>query len=339
MTINASKLIVFVRKASVPVDERSVPACKTSVPVHKTAVPVRKMTVPEFEIAVPACKTIVPACKTIVPVREITIPARKRAVNTFKFDVYPTKFLKFAAKFNKQPYRRNKKMTDEEINEFNSAVMMIDYKTAHPNVFKDNAKMTGGFAALEADIAVLEAAGANRLSASGARSDGTIDKRAAKADLYALVRKTIETAKLIKKEEPDFDNTFKIPRGSLSGPQLLDSARSFANDLTPALVAKFGEFGAGSVKPDNFNTKITTYETARTHQNTGKTGSVAATAETRAASARLKKNRRTVAQIGENILEESDDAGLLAAWKSACHVEKRRKSDKAGTDGNPIPTP
>ena len=330
MTINASRLIVIAYKTAIPVCEANVLACEMTISACK-------MTVPADKTTVPAQKIIIPVEKMVVPVCETTVPACKMAVNAFNFGKNRTKFLKFAAKFDKTQNRRNKNMTDEEINEFNSAVRMIDYKTAHADVFAGNAKMTSGFTALEADVAVLEAAGANRLSSSGARSDGTMDKRAAKAELYALVRKTVDTAKLIKKEEPDFDNTFKIPRGSLSGPQLLDSARAFAGNLTPALVTKFGEFGAGSVKPANFNTKIDAYEAARTQQNAGKSGSVAATAEVKAAIKRLRTARRTVAQIGENILEETGDAGLLAAWKSTCRIEARRKKTTTGDNGSSTP--
>ena len=224
-------------------------------------------------------------------------------------------------------------MTDEETNVFNSAVRMIDFNAANVNVFKDNARMVSGFQAIESDVAVLETAGASRFSASGVQTDGTVDKRAARADLFALVRKTVETGKTIKKEEPDFDNKFKTRRGTLGNQELLDVARAFSNDLTPAVVNKFGEYGAASVKPENFSDKISAFEAARTQQNAGKSGSIAATAQTKAAIARLKKTRRTTAQIGENILEELGDAALIAAWRSACHVETRRKKNTNG-DGN-----
>lgn len=228
-------------------------------------------------------------------------------------------------------------MTDQEINEFNSAVRMIDFKTVNTNVFNNNLKMTSGFTALEADVAILETAGANRLSASGLRSDGTADKRAAKSDLYALVRKTVETGKMIKNEEPDFDNKFKIKRGTLSGQELLDAARAFVTDLTAPILDKFEEYGAASVKADNFNDKITAFEAARTQQNAGKSSGVAATAQVKAAIKRLKKSRRTIAQIGENILEESGNEALLAAWRSACRVERQNPAPKTALPTAPTP--
>ena len=127
-------------------------------------------------------------------------------------------------------------MTDREISEFNSAVRMIDFNAANAAAFAGNAKMTSGFAALASEVEVLESAGANRVSARGIRTDGTLDKNAAKTDLLALLRKIAETAKTIKKDEPAFENTFKLPRGTLSGQQLLDTASSFAAMLTAPVI-------------------------------------------------------------------------------------------------------
>ncbi|HEX8247225.1 MAG TPA: hypothetical protein VF599_03495 [Pyrinomonadaceae bacterium] len=60
-------------------------------------------------------------------------------------------------------------------------------------------------------------------------------------------------------------------------------------------------------------------------------------AETKASIKRLMQTRRTVAQIGENILEDSDDAGLLEAWRSACRVEKHKT--KPDDEPSEPPTP
>lgn len=221
-------------------------------------------------------------------------------------------------------------MTDREISEFNSAVRMIDFNAANAAAFTGNAKMTSGFAALASEVEVLESAGANRVSARGIRTDGTLDKNAAKTDLLALLRKIAETAKTIKKDEPAFENTFKVPRGTMSEQQLLDTANSFAAMLTAPVIAKFGEFGLTSATPANLTDKIAALQTARAQQNAGKSSGVASTAETKASIKRLMQARRTTAQIGENILEDSGDAGLLEAWRSACRVEKQKtKPDDA----------
>lgn len=226
-------------------------------------------------------------------------------------------------------------MTDDEIKEFNSATWMTEIVAANNAVFSVNAKAVSLTAELNADIDVLEGAGAARVSSDGTRSDGTMDKRAARTALENLVRKIASDAKTIKRSEPDFDNKFKIARGSLSSQELLDIALAFKNDLTPAAVAKFGEFALLGATPANVQAKIDAFEDARAQQNAGKGGGVAATAETRAAMKRLKANRRILKTIGENILEAHGDAGLIAEWKSACKIEKSAPKKQDGTITSP----
>jgi hypothetical protein len=225
-------------------------------------------------------------------------------------------------------------MTDRELQEFISAGRMTDLMTANDNVFKDTAKAIELKEALLTDIAVLEAAGAARVSASGLRTDGTMDSRAGKSALEKFVRKLASNGKTIKNAEPDFENIFKIPKGSLSNQELLDVALSFRNDLTPAAVGKFSQYGFTAATPANLDAKISAFQTGRAQQNTGKGSGVAATAATRAASKRLKANRRTLRDIGANILEEHGDAGLIAEWKSACRIERPKPAPKPETPPN-----
>lgn len=224
-------------------------------------------------------------------------------------------------------------MTDLEIQEFDSGIRMSEFFGTNNSLLKGNAKAVSVRAALDANIAVLEAAGANRVSATGQRKDGTIDKTVSKAALNALVRNIAETTKTIKKEEPDFNNTFKIPRGKLSGAQLLDVARGFFNDLTQPTAAKFAEYGRTNL-PTKLTDGINAFETARAEQNTGRGSGVAATAQIKATIKSLKQNRRTLAKIVENILEEAGDFALLAEWQSACRIEKPAKKKS----GAPPPT-
>ena len=228
-------------------------------------------------------------------------------------------------------------MKDEEMFEFEAADRMIDFKNAHPSVFENNQKMMDDFVMLESDVGVLVRAGANRVASRGRRSDGTAGKNAAKNALYTLIRNIVETARTIKKEEPDFDNTFRIRRGTLSGAELLDVGRGFAADLTDPVAAKFALYGRRSATSANLLGKVAAFEAARTQQNTGSAGSVAATAETRAAIKRIKSKIRTMAVVGCNILEEAGEDGLLAEWKSACKVEKRHSKKTAPPENPPNP--
>jgi hypothetical protein len=219
-------------------------------------------------------------------------------------------------------------MTDGDFQEFNSAGKMTDLVAANNDVFKNTPKALEMNTALETDIGILEAAGAKRVSANGMRSDGSFDAKAAKGALEDFLRKIASNAKTIKTGEADFNNTFKIKRGYLSSQYLLDLGRGFKTELTPpAVAAQFVEYGYLSATPANIQTKIDNLEAARAEQNTGAGSGIAATAETKAAVKRLMKNRRILKTIGENILEENGDAGLIAEWKSVCRIARREKKN------------
>ncbi|HQU81930.1 MAG TPA: hypothetical protein PKY59_02325 [Pyrinomonadaceae bacterium] len=214
-------------------------------------------------------------------------------------------------------------MTDVEFDEFDSAQKMTEFFTRNNELLKTNTKAVSLNTALLADIAVLETSAANRISASGLRTDATADKLNAREDLYKYLRKLADTAKTIKKEDPAFDNKFKIPKGTLSNQEVLDTALAFQNDMDTANSAKFNDFGINGAIATILQTKITAFESARTQQNSGKGSGIAATAAEKAAIKNLKKNRRAQKTVVLNMLEDNGDAGLIAEWKSATKIEKR----------------
>lgn len=219
-------------------------------------------------------------------------------------------------------------MTDEDVQEMISAERMIAVMTAHDDVFRNNVRAMELKTALTDDIALMNASGASGASALGLQKDGTQDKRAAEDDLEAFIRKIAANGKAIKKDDPAFDNIFRLPKESFSNAILLETARSYIEDLTPEAVAKFAEYGFTSVTPANIQTKIDAVLAGSSQQNTGRSGGVAATADERAVMQRLKANRRTLKTIGANIVEETGDAGLVAEWNSACKLEKKKKTDE-----------
>lgn len=217
-------------------------------------------------------------------------------------------------------------MTDGDIREIISAERMVAVMTANNNVFKDNVRAMSLKTALIDDVALMNASGASAISAMGLQKDGTQDKNAALTTLEKFIRKIAANGKVIKKDDPTFDNTFKIPRGSFNNQALLETAQAFIDNLTPAAVAKFSEYGYNSVTPTNLQAKIDAVFAGGTQQNEGRTGGVAATANEKATIKRLRANRRLLKAIGENITEEKGDAGLIAEWKSACKIEKNKPS-------------
>lgn len=228
-------------------------------------------------------------------------------------------------------------MTDEEVRVMNSVRRMTGVMAAHDGVFKNNAKAVSLKDALLADIGVLEAAGAAGISARGLQRNATADKNAGEEALDDFLRKMASTARTIKKSEPDFNNTFIVRHGNYGIQELLDVARSFLNDLTPAVASKFTEYGFPSATTANLQARIDVIEAARVQQNTGKGSGIASTAETKAAVRRLRANRAMLKEVGENIVEETGDAGLVAEWRAACKIEKRASGE--GNEENPPPAP
>lgn len=224
-------------------------------------------------------------------------------------------------------------MTDEDLQEFNSTERMLLIVGANNAVFSPNAKAAALADSLEADVAALEASGAAGVSGRGKRRSGTIDKNSAEDELEVYLRKVSADARTIKKAEPSFDNTFLLPAGGFSSQTLLDTARSYKENLTPAVIAKFGEYGSATVTQAAIQTRIDAVTAAGDEQNTGYGESIGATADTKAIIKRLKENRRTLKGIGENLIEAIGDAGLLAEWISACKLEKNKPKD------DPPPTP
>ena len=137
-------------------------------------------------------------------------------------------------------------------------------------------------------------------------------------------------ARSVKKEDAAFENVFKLPHGwDFSYQKTVEVAESFRDNLTGATLDKFVEFGINANIAALLQTGIDDYNAAVSEQGSGKSGGVAATAQTRATMTRLKNNRRTLKQIGINIY--FGDPVKTAAWKSACHVKK--------PDAPPAPAP
>ena len=214
-------------------------------------------------------------------------------------------------------------MTDDEVKVMDAVRRMTDMMTVENDVFKDNVKAMEFKNAILADLAILTTAGADKISARGFRLNATADKTDADDVLEKLLRKMASTAKIIKKSDPAFNNTFIMRRGFYGSQELLDTARAFKDDLTTTVIAKFDEFALAAATPANIQAKIDASETARTQQNEGKGGTVASTAEVKAAIKRIRANRMSLKEIGENILDELGDEGLIGEWKSACKIEKR----------------
>ena len=127
-----------------------------------------------------------------------------------------------------------------------------------------------------------------------------------------------KTANTIAEREPDFDNRFDYPKQSLSFSGKLELADSYLANL-PAVQAKFVAYGKSVDFIAAITDAKTDCETFLGVQDTEQRGSVEAGADENATLKAALEIKRPLKNIVNNIFE--DDAGKLANWRSACHVE------------------
>ena len=229
-------------------------------------------------------------------------------------------------------------MSDATRRELESLERIVAFKAENNAVIKDFAIAVGMFTNLIELIAQLEAKSATKASSGSSRTGATLNKTSAESRLERHLRGVATTADVIAEREPDFDNRFDFPQGSVSFSGLLALADSYLANLPP-VEAKFISYG----KSANFIADIAEAkadcETFLTVQDTGQRGSVEANADEAAilkAALAIKKPLKTIVN---NLFET--DAGKLANWRSACHVERapKKKDPGSGGGGGTPPTP
>ena len=174
------------------------------------------------------------------------------------------------------------------------------------------------FAANSANVTAMRGAGAGQLSGSGEYHGGTSSKRfwygELKEDLTAIRDTAVSIAEA--EDTPDFDDSFRMPRGSGYG-VMATAARSFLADAAPHQ-ALFVEFEL----PANFLTDLAgdlaEFEKAEDKQDDGLLGQVGGTANLAALSIQGMKIRKQLQAIVRNKFKASP--AVLAEWETAQHI-------------------
>lgn len=188
------------------------------------------------------------------------------------------------------------------------------------------------FAAVQTHIARLNAAGITSISAESAGTSETRSKVARAQEIETDLRLVVRTARQLEKILPDFQNTFKLPRGGMSYQALIESAESFVADAA----AHREEFARRGL-PAQFFTELTTdvaeFRQITQQQADAKRTSVGTTAETEAI---LEDSLETRAEL--NIALKNHfrrDPVKLAEWLTAQHIERRRSNPQNPPSPNP----
>lgn len=188
------------------------------------------------------------------------------------------------------------------------------------------------FAELKTVKQGLEQAGASRSSSGSEGRSETQSKAAVYNSIYRRMRRFANTAAIIKKREPDFNNKYLLPRDKMPYQEGLERAKAIYADSNADAV-KFRGYGLTPVYREALNTDITAFENSGQGQIDAKLAGVGKTAKIDALVEQFMNIHEPLNQMMKNLL--MDDPQKLAEWKSAAHIE-RKKSRPQPEEESPV---
>jgi len=218
-------------------------------------------------------------------------------------------------------------MSDRKRNILDAAVRIDFYGEANPQLASEVPYTAVLFLANKNNILRLNQAGIVSASAIGAGVSGTRSKVARAEEIEADIRLVAQTARLIDARFPDFQNSFILPRGSLTYDQIIQYADSFAVNA-PANEAKFDEY---SLKKEFFTAltaKVVGFRLASQEQADGKRESVGATAEVEDALRTTLDTRKELDRVIKNHYRNNPQK--LAEWLTASHIKRKQPNEDEG---------
>lgn len=191
-------------------------------------------------------------------------------------------------------------------------------------------KAVTAFAAIQAAITELEQIGALRTSSGETKLSSSARRRLMRNELYTDLSAIAKIAAQIERDNPDFVNKFRLPQTNRSDLVWLETARAFAAD---AAVVKqlFIDYGLPADFVADLNADTDAFEEVINQQDTSGRAGVGANADIDEILGDALKAKRTLDVVVPNIFR--NDAGKLAEWTAASHVEKppKKKKDKPPT--------
>ena len=186
------------------------------------------------------------------------------------------------------------------------------------------------FAAIETHIAQLNAAGITSVSTESAGTSETRSKVARALEIETDLRLVVRTARQMAKKLPDFQNTFKLPRGGMSYQELIEHVEQFIAD-TAAHRDEFARRGLTAQFFTELTTDVAEFKQIAQQQADAKRTSVGTTAETEAILEDALETRSELKIALKNHYRR--DPAKLAEWLTAQHI--RRRGENRETPPNP----
>lgn len=177
------------------------------------------------------------------------------------------------------------------------------------------------FAQLNTVIGNLETAAANQTGGVNVSKQSATSKDTAREDLRELLVEIARTARSITYEIAGIDEKFRLPVNR-NDQNMLSTARSFLTEAS-AYEDTFIEYEMPRDFITNLQQKIDAFELSSSNINSAIGAKIAATASI----GEVIKDGMVIRRILDGVVRNKyrNDAGKLASWTSASHIEKPAK--------------
>ena len=224
-------------------------------------------------------------------------------------------------------------MNDSEIARYNCFSSIHDFGGAHTDKFPSVSFGGGLFIRMGAVVARLVELGATQVSSSGASRSSTTTKSVAGHSLAATLDAINLAANAMAVDSPGLEDKFRRPRHK-TDQAVLAAARAFLSDAEP-LKEEFIKYGMSPTFLEDLRAQIQEVEQSVSERHGHKQAGVSATA---GVSEVIQEGLDLRTQLDAVVrITLRDDKGLLAAWESAKHIQRRSKSGEPPKP--PTPTP
>ncbi|HLM01009.1 MAG TPA: hypothetical protein VK400_08120 [Pyrinomonadaceae bacterium] len=197
-----------------------------------------------------------------------------------------------------------------------------------------NAVAVQAFGKVSDFVAQLEDKGEKRSSATQTKFSKSAHRKMNRNELNADLAAISRTAAAIEENNPGFDNVFRVPRKNLNDAVLIETARAFHTNASAAAAKNlFTGYGLPADFLDDLQADTDAFEAAISQQDSANRERVGANADIDDILDEALKAVGTLKVVVPNIFR--GDAGKLADWTAASHVEKAPKKTKA--EPNPPP--
>ena len=214
-------------------------------------------------------------------------------------------------------------MSDRKRNVLDAAQRIDFYGEANPQLKTEVPYTVELFNVNKSCIDRLVQAGITSASAGGAGTSGTRSKAARFEEIVDDLRLVAKTARRMEKKDPNFVNTFILPRGNPTYDEAMERADSFLRDA-PANRAGFTQYALTEQFFAELAADVAEFRDAWQQQADGKRTGVGATADTDAAIEAFLDNRKELDRVLKNRFRT--DPVKLAEWLTASHIERRRST-------------